>query len=61
MPKQVNEMSPVQIRKDNLTGQEIGDFLQEHLDEMHEIFPPESVHALDLEALRSPDITFWSA
>jgi putative acetyltransferase len=23
--------------------------------------PPESVHALDLEALRKPDITFWSA
>jgi putative acetyltransferase len=22
--------------------------------------PPESVHALDLEALRKPDITFWS-
>jgi putative acetyltransferase len=22
--------------------------------------PPESIHALDLEALRNPDITFWS-
>lgn len=28
--------------------------------EMNEISPPESVHALDLEALRSPNITFWS-
>ena len=28
---------------------------------MHEVTPPESVHALDLEGLRSPDITFWSA
>jgi putative acetyltransferase len=28
---------------------------------MHEITPPESVHALDIEALRSPDITFWTA
>ena len=28
---------------------------------MHEISPPESVHALDLERLRAPDITFWSA
>ncbi|NER84837.1 MAG: GNAT family N-acetyltransferase, partial [Leptolyngbya sp. SIO1D8] len=27
---------------------------------MHEITPPESVHALDLTSLRSPDITFWS-
>jgi putative acetyltransferase len=51
----------MQIREDDLTGQKIADFLQEHLEEMNEITPPESVHALDLEALRSPDVTFWSA
>jgi putative acetyltransferase len=28
---------------------------------MHEISPPESVHAMGLERLRRPDITFWSA
>lgn len=28
---------------------------------MNEISPPESVHALDIESLRSPEITFWSA
>jgi putative acetyltransferase len=28
---------------------------------MHQITPPESVHALGLEALRSPEITLWSA
>ena len=28
---------------------------------MHEYSPPESVHALDLEALRHPSITFWTA
>ena len=28
---------------------------------MHEISPPESVHALDLEELRASDITFWAA
>jgi putative acetyltransferase len=27
---------------------------------MYELSPPESVHALDLSKLRSPDITFWS-
>src|SRR2546423_1865546 len=27
---------------------------------MYEISPPESVHALDLTKLRSPDITFWT-
>jgi len=28
---------------------------------MHEITPAESIHAFDLEALRSPEVTFWSA
>ena len=27
---------------------------------MYELSPPESVHALDLDKLRSPDITFWT-
>lgn len=49
------------IREDDLTGQEIANLLREHLDNMHAISPPESVHALDLEALRSPNITFWTA
>jgi putative acetyltransferase len=51
----------MQIREDDLMGQQIADLLQEHLDDMHVITPPESIHALDLEALRSPDITVWSA
>ncbi len=54
-------MSRLQIREDDLTGKEIADFLREHLENMNEITPPQSVHALDLEALRSPNITFWSA
>jgi putative acetyltransferase len=33
--------------------------LREHLDEMHRHSPPESVHALDLDALRAPGISFW--
>lgn len=28
---------------------------------MREITPPGSVHALELQGLRSPDITFWPA
>ena len=51
----------MQIVEDDLTGQKIIAFLQDHLEEMHEITPPESVHALDLAGLRSPQITFWSA
>jgi putative acetyltransferase len=49
------------IRVDDLHGPAIQALLQEHLRNMHEISPPESVHALDLDALRHPSITFWSA
>ena len=51
----------MQIRQDDLSGAKIADFLRQHLRHMHEITPPESIHALGLEALRSPEITFWSA
>ncbi|MDY6937039.1 MAG: GNAT family N-acetyltransferase [Cyanobacteriota bacterium] len=51
----------MQIREDNLTGSQITDLVREHLEEMRGITPPQSTHALDLEALRSPEITFWSA
>ena len=51
----------MQIRPDDLRGPEIRALLEEHLRNMHEISPPESVHALDLEALRRPGITFWTA
>jgi putative acetyltransferase len=50
----------VRIEIDDLTRPEVHDLLREHLAHMHEISPPESVHALDVSRLRSPDITFWS-
>lgn len=50
----------MRIVVDNLEGQEIIAFLQEHLAEMRSASPPESVHALDLSGLRKPDITFWT-
>lgn len=49
------------IRVDDLRGPEIAKLLQEHLDHMKLLSPPESVHALDLGKLRQPDITFWCA
>jgi len=48
------------IELDDLSRQEVQDLLREHLANMHELSPPESVHALDLAELRSPDITFWT-
>jgi putative acetyltransferase len=46
---------------DDLNGPEIQALLQEHLDNMKLYSPPESIHALDLEALRKSEITFWTA
>jgi putative acetyltransferase len=60
-PSKKQEIRQLEIREDDLTGKAIADLLREHLENMYEITPPESVHALDLEALRSPDITFWAA
>ena len=48
------------IRIDDLKGPEIRGLLEEHLRSMHLHSPPESVHALDIEALRQPEITFWT-
>ena len=51
----------MQISLDPLTSPEVEAFLQAHLDQMHAASPPESVHALDLDALRAPGVRFWSA
>ena len=50
----------MQIELDNLSRHEVHALLSEHLANMHELSPPESVHALDLTKLRAPDITFWT-
>ena len=49
------------IRVDDLRGPAIRALLEDHLAEMHRHSPAESVHALDLDGLRKPDITFWTA
>ena len=49
------------IREDDLRGAEIAALLSAHLEVMALHSPPESRHALDLEGLRAPEITFWSA
>ncbi|MES1167348.1 MAG: GNAT family N-acetyltransferase [Pseudomonadota bacterium] len=49
------------IRVDDLAGPEIAAFLEEHVGDMRAVSPPESKHALDLNGLRQPGITFWSA
>lgn len=49
------------IKVDDLMGSEITAFLEEHVREMRSVSPPESTYALDLDGLRKPEITFWTA
>jgi len=51
----------MKIELDDLSRPEIHALLNEHLQSMYAVSPPESVHALDLGRLRKPEITFWSA
>jgi putative acetyltransferase len=51
----------MKIEIDDLSHPAIHALLNEHLQSMYELSPPESVHALDLEKLRKPEITFWTA
>jgi putative acetyltransferase len=50
----------MRIVVDDLTSEAIARFLEEHIRDMRSVSPPESKHALDLDGLRKPNITFWS-
>ena len=51
----------MQIRLDDLTGGEVIALLREHLADMYATSPAESVHALDVDALKASNIRFFSA
>jgi putative acetyltransferase len=50
----------MQIRLDDLQSEAVHALLREHLESMRRVSPPESVHALDLEGLRRPEVSFWT-
>ena len=50
----------VQIKVDDLGDPCIAAFLEDHIKDMRAVSPPESKHALDLDGLKKPEITFWS-
>lgn len=54
-------MSALRFHVDDLSGAAVRSLIAQHLTGMHSHSPAESVHALDLDALRHPDVTFWSA
>jgi putative acetyltransferase len=49
------------IVEDDLSGPEVASLLELHLGEMHQWSPACKVHAMPLERLREPDVTFYSA
>ena len=51
----------MRIELDDLSRPAVLALLQEHLQSMRELTPPESVHALDLASLREPGVRFWTA
>ena len=51
----------MEIKLDDLTGADVAKLIGEHLLNMTLNSPPESIHALNLDQLQKPEITFWSA
>lgn len=51
----------IRIIEDDLSGASIQRLLATHLHSMAQISPPESNHTLDLDTLKTPQITLWSA
>lgn len=50
----------MQIVVDDPARSDVRALLEEHLRCMHELSPPESVHALDVAELQAADVTFWT-
>ena len=51
----------MRIVEDDLEGPEIAALLGEHVQSMRHISPPDSVHTLSMDKLRSATITVWTA
>jgi putative acetyltransferase len=49
------------FRIDDLSGAPSRALVARHLAGMHSNSPPDAVHALGIDKLRAPDVTFWSA
>lgn len=51
----------IEIRVDDLSSEDVRALIAAHLEGMHASSPACSVHALDVDALRAPGVTVWSA
>ena len=50
----------IEIRAGGLDDARVQQLLTDHVADMYATSPAESVHALDLDALRGPGLAFWS-
>ena len=51
----------IEVRQDDLSSAEVQSLIAEHLAGMHSNSPSGHVHALAIENLRAPTVTFWTA
>ena len=51
----------MRVAPDDPRAADVAALLCEHLEDMARHSPPESIHALDLDALCAPQVTFWTA
>ncbi len=49
------------IRPDDLSSRQVQDLLAAHLAGMRQNSPPDSIYALDLSGLQTPDVSVWTA
>jgi len=52
---------PIDVRIDDLSSPQVQALIAEHLAGMHNSSPAGHVHALAIDALKAPDMTFWTA
>lgn len=49
-----------ELRRDDLSAPEGQALLAAHVADMYRVSPPGSVHVLDLDGLRRPEVSFWT-
>lgn len=51
----------IEVKIDDLSSPQVQELITQHLAGMHSNSPAEHVHALAIDGLKAPDMTFWSA
>lgn len=51
----------IEVSVDDLSSPEVQALVAAHLADMYAVSPRENVHAMAIEGLQRPDVTFWSA